>query len=359
MPRESDAVTSRLLLLVASTLVALLVAELGARLLVSEAPLIRFSELAVAAEQEGEADSIANLMVADRELFWRLAPDSEQKDEGGAFRGVVSNARGIRDERDIPFEKPEHELRVLFLGDSTTFGWGLREDETVAYLTEVGLRTRLPGVAVECLNAGVPGYTLYQGWRYLETEGLRYSPDLVVASFGFNDNASWGNRSDLEIAAHQRASRPPAMLAASRFASLIARVSNPLPPSAAAEPRTRLSVEEFDQVLGHLAEATEARGIGLVLLVGGLRINVDGSESMTYRRPLQELQYAFGVRHPFGIPASAGFVDAVALVQALSEEHGVDAVFTDRVHTTKLTNATIAEGLVDRIAPWLFTRVTY
>ena len=39
---------------------------------------------------------------------------------------VKINANGLRDE-EIPFNKPEDEKRVLMLGDSVTFGWGVSQ----------------------------------------------------------------------------------------------------------------------------------------------------------------------------------------------------------------------------------------
>ena len=51
---------------------------------------------------------------------------------------------------------------MALLGDSTVFGWGVDDGQTVAD----GLAAALPGV--EVLNAGQPGYSTVQAARLLE-----------------------------------------------------------------------------------------------------------------------------------------------------------------------------------------------
>jgi hypothetical protein len=79
---------------------------------------------------------------------WREAPGAD----GGAFRRTYSapasrgplavprrlRARSVklRDPREIPFDKPPGAVRILFLGDSTSFGWLLRYDERIVHQTE-------------------------------------------------------------------------------------------------------------------------------------------------------------------------------------------------------------------------------
>ena len=42
---------------------------------------------------------------------------------------VHINAAGIRDRDDITFDKPTGQRRVVCLGDSFTFGWGVRDED--------------------------------------------------------------------------------------------------------------------------------------------------------------------------------------------------------------------------------------
>lgn len=41
---------------------------------------------------------------------------------------------------------------------------------------------------LKVFNAGVPGYTSYQGLKYFKTELLSYNPDIIIVCFGWNDH---------------------------------------------------------------------------------------------------------------------------------------------------------------------------
>jgi len=99
---------------------------------------------------------------------------------------LYTNAQSFRtDARRAPaaYEKPADVYRVLFLGPSFTFGWGSDFEETYAARIARGLR--VPGKRVELLNAGTPSQPIEQQLCWLEREGYRYQPDLVVqTSYG-------------------------------------------------------------------------------------------------------------------------------------------------------------------------------
>lgn len=64
--------------------------------------------------------------------------------------------------------------RIVMLGDSITFGYGVRDPETFSVVIE----TMEPGL--EVVNLGVQGYGTDQELLKLEREGLAYAPDVVV-----------------------------------------------------------------------------------------------------------------------------------------------------------------------------------
>ena len=72
-------------------------------------------------------------------------------------------------------------FRILGLGDSFTFGWGVAEEKI--YLRVLERRLREAGNNVEVINAAVPAWHSLQSLEYLLREGVRFQPDLVVASF--------------------------------------------------------------------------------------------------------------------------------------------------------------------------------
>jgi lysophospholipase L1-like esterase len=121
----------------------------------------------------------------DPHLGWRGRPNLECVLNEGHFRISISqNSRGFRDV-ERPVGKPPGTKRILCLGDSFTWGWGVEQDEI--YTTVLGRRYAEAGTSVEVLNAGVGGYSTDQLLLYLEREGFSYSPDSVVYQAAWND----------------------------------------------------------------------------------------------------------------------------------------------------------------------------
>ncbi len=97
-----------------------------------------------------------------------------------------TNTRGFNTP-DVPLQKPPGTFRVVALGDSSTFGWGVESEQAYPRVLEALLRERHPGRAIEVINLGVCGYSSLQGLMLLEREGLLYQPDVVTLSYGSND----------------------------------------------------------------------------------------------------------------------------------------------------------------------------
>ncbi len=70
--------------------------------------------------------------------------------------------------------------RILFLGDSLFWS---SETSSGALYTE----TLEAPLGADIVNAGVPGYTLYQQLEFLRIHGLAMQPDLVLLGFVVND----------------------------------------------------------------------------------------------------------------------------------------------------------------------------
>ena len=87
--------------------------------------------------------------------------------------------------RDFPYAKPAGTLRVLALGDSHTQGYEVRQDAT--YARGARALPQRQGKKAEVLNAGVSGFSTAEATAYLEDEGHRYQPGVVVLGFYAND----------------------------------------------------------------------------------------------------------------------------------------------------------------------------
>jgi hypothetical protein len=95
-----------------------------------------------------------------------------------------NNSLGWRGRREYR-EAKQTDYRVLFLGDSFTYGLGVNDDQTFAALVEKALRT--DHLSVEVMNAGCPGKGTDYELKSFQTVGRKFHPDLTVLGFFCND----------------------------------------------------------------------------------------------------------------------------------------------------------------------------
>ena len=86
--------------------------------------------------------------------------------------------------------KPAGTPRILLLGDSFAFGWGVEQQETFGARLERLLTERVG--PVEVLSAAVPGWSTDQHYIYLRTRGLALDPDLILLAVSENDLTELG-----------------------------------------------------------------------------------------------------------------------------------------------------------------------
>ncbi len=350
-------ISLRLGLVLLSLVLALGLGEILARRFLPAEPPIRFRENLEMLEQGGRGQA-ASVLENDPELFWKLKPDLVLPDTDWPLPGRISNAQGFREDHPIPLRKPEGEVRILFLGDSCTFGTGLLLRDGFVDRTEAYLRERHPGATIECINAGVPGYSVFQGGRFLESRGFEFAPDLVVLTFGWNSIAKWDARGDIEHYEAWKASRPPGGLAWSRLAEI---AWNRSPPEQASEPeagarKLRLTPEEDRSVLESIGAACRARGVALLVVVWPIAENFvekPGTDPPANRFAVQENARAFGRSLDFVPPGSGAVVDLVEVARALFPVHGLSGLFQDLVHGTVFANDAYARAIADKLDPWL------
>ncbi|MDP8252826.1 MAG: GDSL-type esterase/lipase family protein [Candidatus Kaelpia aquatica] len=79
----------------------------------------------------------------------------------------------------------EEEYRVICLSDSVSVMYGGYQ-EYPKMLEEILIKN-FPESTFKIFNAGVPGYSSYQGALYLKNELIKYKPDFVSINFGPND----------------------------------------------------------------------------------------------------------------------------------------------------------------------------
>jgi lysophospholipase L1-like esterase len=115
----------------------------------------------------------------DPKLYWKLKPNQNCFTKID-HKPVHINSQGLRGP-EYQVEKPANTLRILSLGDSRTFGWGLSDEETYSLRLERALQAYVgPSRKVEVINAGVNAWSYAQMLVYFRDYGLRYQPDFVV-----------------------------------------------------------------------------------------------------------------------------------------------------------------------------------
>jgi hypothetical protein len=157
-------------IVLASLAFALVALEVGARMYLGE----RFEQGAWV----GSPQAVCGRF--DAELGWANRADTSWRIKGHKVTYDVSmNSAGHRG-REHARAKPEGVLRILLLGDSTSWGWGVDDDQAFAHLVEQQLD-------VEVINLAVPGYSTDQQLLQLEREGWDWDPDLVLLGVVHND----------------------------------------------------------------------------------------------------------------------------------------------------------------------------
>lgn len=119
--------------------------------------------------------------LADDQLYQRHTPNQHATYDGVE---VITNEIGLR-ERAIP-PKADDEFRILFLGDSITFGWGVEVEKTFVRRLEGRLQAHTRK-RLRTINSGVGAYNSEMEYAFLKRHGGEIAPDMVVLVFVGND----------------------------------------------------------------------------------------------------------------------------------------------------------------------------
>lgn len=277
------------------------------------------------------------------ELGWEHRPLQQARTRVG--RHVINiNSLGLRGP-EVARAKPKGTIRILALGDSSTFGWGVRDEDCYPARLERALRERFPGRSIEVLNGGVNGYSLSQEHTYLATRGIELTPDLVILSHTWNE--SWNQPALMPDGEH--------LLSRVRFVNLLRRsaalhflrdlrltdlVDRFLDREWETDPPVE-ALRRHEAELRSVVDLAKERRIPLVFL----SLASQAQEELT---PIQQVMAR--VAAETGVP----FVDTVAAFRAANRGD----LFLDPVHPSPLGEAVLArivEAVVIERVPTLRT----
>ena len=119
------------------------------------------------------------MFMEDRAQLWVPSPGARLPYGSDGTEEI--NAAGYRG--PLRTERPAAGvLRIVALGDSSTFGMGVPYADTWCAQLEASMRQ--DGQSVEVLDLGVIGFTVEQGLERFEALATRLHPDVVIAAFG-------------------------------------------------------------------------------------------------------------------------------------------------------------------------------
>ena len=257
----------------------------------------------------------------------RLVPNTTTTYMG---KTVTINSEGLRNP-EVSRQKAESGYRILVLGDSVAFGWGVDEQEAFPRCIEKKLNDapQRPGQEArthyEVINAAVPGYGLYQELKQLAEIGKRYEPDMVILTLINNDIPQHppSNPLPLFLPPNLRCFRSLRFLEAIWLRLRVDRVESDYDPGAQVDPQ---GVKDVCAGIGFLKHECDKLGARFVVFdltrsdAFGETCRTSGIGHVSFDIPLKE-DSRYQVAPPVDFHPNAALHDllASALVMALQD----------------------------------------
>lgn len=273
---------------------------------------------------------------------WVLPPGVEMVETGVATRVNALSLRGP----DVPAERLPSEVRILTLGDSSIFGYGVAEqqvfDRVAATILQSFWQSPVRGV-----NGGTPGYTSVQALATLIEVGPEVQPDWVVIGTIWSDLF----QTDVPL------TRPPGTRYPLALYRIGTRVLAPWLPARkvgwvdptlgvgtpADDRQARIGLEVYTRTLGEIVTETQRLGAKPVFLM--LPAPIDLTDEVQpphierYRKAMREAASA----------AEAPLIDGPMLFR---KEGAGNAEFYDQIHPSKTGHARLGAGLASTLSPF-------
>ncbi len=276
----------------------------------------------------------------DAWLLWQLRP-GDRVEHG---QPVHVNALGFRD-RD---RGPRNGHRIMTLGDSSVYGFGVGDDEVFSSLMQ-------KEISVDVVDGATPGWSTFQTLNMLDMRGWSLDPDLLVIGNLWSDN-NFDDFVDRELLAsyagfaQSPAYRARVLLSHSalfRWLDWQIRVG-----PAQAHARTvgwtmggegpksgkrRVAINDYADNLDTLCARAKEHGAGVIFLLLANREDVHPLSPDPAWGPYRKVMQDAAARH--GVP----IVDFPAIVAASGR--GEDALFLDQMHPTVLGHRLLADAV--------------
>src|SRR3954466_11801520 len=174
----------------AATIVTLLIAEGIGRVAYYLREDRRPLEVQLQSSRAQGQSSMHDLSVGDivqpsrhADIVYELRPNVR-----GRFVGqpVLINSQGLHD-YEYGRRKEPGTFRIVGVGDSSLFGWGVPFEDSGLKVLERRLNAKSRARKVEVINFAVPGYNTAMEAETFVKRCVEYAPDLVLLNFNTND----------------------------------------------------------------------------------------------------------------------------------------------------------------------------
>ena len=293
----------------------------------------------------------SGIFEGDSLLLWRLKPNLNHV--VWDYTVLSTNAQSFR--ADYPIgHKEAGTYRIVCLGDSVTFGYRVPvvwPDKPTEYdpewlpfpmLLEKQLRAANPNKKIEVFPMAVPGYTSHQGLAWLRRDIGWLKPDLVIASFGWND-VSFSDVPDRDairtdwytVAVRWVIDHSQAFAHATRWLRSKNQVSQKQP----VKPVTRVSESEYLDNYARIVELVRARGAGVIVIGAPYRDSkTNPPEAELMKRYRAKLKLAMEQEH---VP----YLEVLELTEAAGSVN--EGFFGELIHPNHIGHRLLASELLD------------
>jgi lysophospholipase L1-like esterase len=296
----------------------------------------------------------SGIFEGDPLLLWRLKPNLNHA--VWDYTVLSTNAQSFRADYPIGRKEPGT-YRIVCLGDSVTFGYRVPvvwpdkpteyDPEWLPYpmLLEKQLRAANPNRKIEVFPMAVPGYTSHQGLAWLRRDIGWLQPDLVIASFGWND-VSFSDVPDRDairtdwypVAVRWLIDHSQAFAHVTRW---LRSKNQPVAPAQPVKPVTRVSAPEYLDNFGEIVRLVRAKGAGLIVIGAPYRdMKTNPPEAALMKQYRVSLKGAMEQKQ---VP----YLEVLELTEAAGSVN--EGFFGELIHPNHIGHRLLASELLDLI----------
>ena len=294
----------------------------------------------------------SGIFEGDPLLLWRLKPNLDHA--VWDYTVLSTNAQSFRADYPIGRKEPGT-YRIVCLGDSVTFGYRVPvvwpdkpteyDPEWLPYpmLLEKQLRAANPNRKIEVFPMAVPGYTSHQGLAWLRRDIGWLQPDLVIASFGWND-VSFSDVPDRDairtdwypVAVRWLIDHSQAFAHATRW---LRSKNQPVAQTQPVKPVTRVSEQEYLDNFTEIVRLARAKGVGLIVIGAPYRdMKTNPPEAALMKQYRGGLKSAMEQRQ---VP----YLEVLELTEAAGSVN--EGFFGELIHPNHIGHRLLASELLD------------